>query len=118
MSGRGHIETVRAIVFVLPLAVLAGSVLAPPDPFAQLVLMGLTLAIGVPVSRRVLALATYRPLRIGAFYLVVSLVVLGGLLALSAVSIDGELASTVARTVVVVMGLVAGYWLILAGTGR
>lgn len=118
MSDWGRIETVRAVVFVLPLAVLAGSMLAPPDPFSQLVLIGLTIAIGVPVSKRLLPLATYRPLRIGAFYLVVTLAVLMGLVTVSALPLDGGLPSTVARAVVVGIGLGAGYRLTLVEPGR
>lgn len=118
MIDQDRIETVRAIVFVLPLAVLAGSILAPPDPFAQLVLIGLTISIGVPVSKRALPLSTYRPLRIGAFYLVVTVVVLVGVVTVSALPLDGSVPSTIARTMVVGIGLAAGYRLTLAGTGR
>lgn len=115
MSGRDPTEAVRAVVFVLPLAVLAGSIVAPPDPFSQLAVIALTMLVGVPLSRRVLTLSTYRPLTIGAFYLVVTVVVLVGLVGLSALPLGSGSQSVLGDAIVVGIGLLAGYRVTLAG---
>ena len=57
--GKEPFYLVRALLVTMPLAILVGTVVAPPDPFSQLFLIGATLvfliaktALGEPLRRR------------------------------------------------------------------
>lgn len=98
---------VRALLLTMPLAILVGTVVAPPDPFAQLLLIGATLIGGLPITMRLVAGRRYGPRQLAVFFGVILVVTLAGLQALAAVG-SGPLPSVLARFLVVAVALGAG----------
>jgi hypothetical protein len=117
MSDRDPVDAIRAFLFVMPLAILVGSLLSPPDPFSQLALVGVALAVGWPLARRVEERHDLGPRTLGLFYLVVGVVVLVGLWVLSLGSVLGVVA-LLARVVVVAVALLVAYRFVLARSAR
>lgn len=95
---------VRALLVTMPLAILVGSVVAPPDAVAQLVLIGGTLVGGLPITYRLVANRRFGPKQLGAFFGVVLVVTLVGLWALQAVG-SGPIPDIVVRFGIVLVSL-------------
>lgn len=83
--GKTPFHFVRALLLTMPLAILVGSVVAPPDAVAQLVLIAGTLVGGLPITYRLVAHRRFGPKELGAFFGIVLVVTLVGLWALQAV---------------------------------
>ena len=70
---------VRAFLVLMPIAILAGTVLAPPDAFAQVLVIVLTVGVGMPIAVRLVNRRRYSPWRLGTFYGALLVIVLAGL---------------------------------------
>ncbi|MFB6134066.1 MAG: hypothetical protein ABEJ55_03680 [Halanaeroarchaeum sp.] len=108
------IESLAAFVFAVPLATLVGAVLAPPDAFAQGLLMGLALLVGWPLSSRLVHPHRYGPSTLALFYVVILIVVVSGLWAIERTAVPPGTWTVVARVFVVGLGVVAGIVLVLS----
>lgn len=96
------VRLARAFAFGAPLAFLASSFIGPPDPFSQLVNIGLGIVLFVPAAYLSVAESgTSRTLV--AFYGVILLLTLLGVLVVGAVNGGQEL-----RVLVLVAAVVAG----------
>lgn len=91
---------VRALLVTMPLAILVGSVVAPPDPFSQLFLIAATLVGGVAVTYRWVRTRRYGPKQLAAFFGVVFLGTLLGLWLFGTIG-AGPLPDIVARLAIV-----------------
>ncbi|MFB6094300.1 MAG: hypothetical protein ABEJ77_05110 [Halanaeroarchaeum sp.] len=109
----GPIASVRALLLVGPLGVLVGAVLAPPDPFSQAAVIAVATGAGWLVARRFVDVAALDARRLGAFYVVVTLVVVLGLLALGRLLRAGPTVDLLARALVVALAVTAGQVLVL-----
>lgn len=70
---------VRSVLVAMPLAILVGSIVSPPDPFTQLFMIAGALAGGLPITYRLVAKRRYGPKQLGAFFGVVLLVSVFGM---------------------------------------
>ncbi len=59
---------VRSVLVAMPLAILVGSIVSPPDPFAQLLMIAAAMAGGLPITYRLVAKRRYGPKQLGAFF--------------------------------------------------
>lgn len=90
----------------MPLAILVGSVVAPPDPFSQLFLIAATLVGGVAVTYRWVRTRRYGPTQLAAFIGVVFLGTMVGLWIFGTVG-AGPLPDMLARLAIVLVSFVA-----------
>ncbi|MFB6070402.1 MAG: hypothetical protein ABEJ76_05200 [Halanaeroarchaeum sp.] len=104
MNGDEILRALRSFLFVMPLAALAGALLGPPDPFGQALIVAVALAVGWSLAYRLGAGREFTAASIGAFYLVVLVVVLLGLYALAGV-IVGPRGRIIARAGVLLLAL-------------
>lgn len=95
---------VRALLLTMPLAILIGSVVAPPDAVAQLVLIAGTLVGGFPITYRLVANRRFGPKQLGAFFAIVLVVTLVGLWVLQAVG-SGPVPDIILRFAIVIISL-------------
>lgn len=105
-EGKPPFMFVRAMLVMVPLAILAGTVVAPPDPIGQLIMIGGTLLGGMPIAYRLVGDRRYGPKQIGAFFGVVLFGTLFGLIALQRVG-SGPIPETLLRFLIVLASLVA-----------
>ena len=97
---------VRAFLVLMPIAILAGTVLAPPDAFAQVLVIVLTVGFGMPIAVRLVNRRRYSPWRLGAFYGTLLVVVLAGLWLIQTIA-SLLVPELVARLAVLALALVA-----------
>ncbi len=102
--GKTPFHFVRALLLTMPLAILVGSVVAPPDPVAQVVLIGGTLVGGLPITYRLVANRRFGPRQLGGFFGIVLVVTLVGLWLLEAVG-SGPIPDILLRFGIVVVSL-------------
>ena len=95
---------VRAMLLTMPVAILAGTVVSPPDAVAQLLVIALTFIVGLPISVRLVGRRRYGPRRIGLFYGAVLVGVLLGLWLLDALA-PLPVAESLARFAVLALAL-------------
>ena len=96
---------VRALLVAMPLAILVGSIVSPPDPFIQIILIAGTLIGGFPLAVRMVGTRRYGPKELGVFFGGVLGVTLVGLWVVNAVG-TGPVPDVLARFVVVLGALV------------
>lgn len=100
-------QFVRALLVTVPLAILVGTVVSPPDPVVQLLLIAGTLVGGLPIAYRLVAVRRYGPRQLGLFFGVVLLGTLLGLLGLQRVG-SGPVPDVLVRFLIVLGSLVIG----------
>ena len=100
------VRAIRSFAFAMPLAILVGSVVAPPDVFTQLFAILAALVVGWPLSYRLVAVRAYTARAIGGFYLVVFVVVLLGVWGVTLAGLRAGAVRVAARVVVIGVALV------------
>ncbi|MFB6266210.1 MAG: hypothetical protein ABEI31_01015 [Halodesulfurarchaeum sp.] len=111
-ADREPFKLVRALLLTVPLAILVGAVVAPPDPIAAMAVMVAALAAGVPLAVRLVDLRRYGPLRIGVFFALVFVIVVVGLWGVSRLGRPAGLPRTLLRLGVVVVALLLADFLL------
>jgi len=113
MTDRDPMDAMRALFVAMPLAILVGAIVAPPDPVTQFVTIFAALAVVWPLTLRYVVGRVDGPFALGGFFLVVFVVVLVGLWVVSQVGLTGGAAAAVARLLVVVAATTVAYGLVV-----
>lgn len=95
---------VRAMLVAMPLAILVGSIVSPPDPFTQIILIAGTLIGGFPLAVRMVGTRRYGPKELGLFFGGVLILTLAGLWVIGTVG-TGPIPGVLARFVIVLGAL-------------
>lgn len=95
---------VRALLVAMPLAILIGSIVSPPDAFTQLIMIAGSLIGGFPIAVRLVSARRYGPRELGAFFGSVLVVTLAGLWVIGTVG-TGPIPGVLVRFVIVLVAL-------------
>lgn len=114
--GKTPFHFVRALLLTMPLAILVGSVVAPPDAVAQLLLIAGALVGGIPITYRLVANRRFGPRQLAAFFGIVLVVTLLGLWVLDAVG-SGPVPDILLRFGIVVVSLVVADFVVFRYLG-
>lgn len=107
---------VRAIIVTVPLAVLVGAVVSPPDAVVQVIMIAGTLIGGLPITYRLVASRRYGPWQVGAFFGIVMVLTLLGLWVLQWVG-SGPVPEILVRFGIVLLALFAADGAVFRGLG-